>query len=92
LHKRHLAPTHESTSTLPDSKQDFLIIDKIPDFFVSGHVHNVAVAQLGKTTNIISGTWISQTPYQDKFGHVSQPGRVPIVNLKTREVKVMKFV
>lgn len=92
LQKRHLAPTHESTLTIPDPKQDFLIIEKIPDFFVSGHVHSVSVTQYGKITNIVSGTWISQTPYQDKFGHVSQPGKVPIVNLKTREAKVMKFV
>ncbi|MFH1376492.1 MAG: DNA-directed DNA polymerase II small subunit [Candidatus Woesearchaeota archaeon] len=92
LKKRHLAPSHESTLTIPDPKQDFLIIEKVPDFFISGHVHNVSVLQYGKTTNIISGSWISQTPYQDKFGHVCQPGRVPVVNLKTREAKVMKFV
>jgi DNA polymerase II small subunit len=92
LQKRHLAPTHESTLTIPNPKSDPLIIDKVPDFFVSGHVHSVSVTQYGKTTNIVSGTWISQTPYQDKFGHVSQPGKVPIVNLKTRSVKVMKFV
>ena len=78
--------------TIPDPKQDFLVIDKIPDFFLSGHVHSVSVSQCGKTTNIIPGTWTAQTPYQDKFGHISHPGKIVLVNLKTRKAKVMKFV
>ena len=42
---------------------------------------------------MISGScWQGQTKFQEKLGHNPQPGRVPIVNLKTREVKVLKFV
>ena len=32
-----------------------------------------------------------QTSFQEKVGHHPEPSRVPIVNLKTREMKILKF-
>lgn len=91
LRKRHLAPSHTSTLFIVDPLKDNLIIDEIPDFFVCGHAHRFSFGQLGKTTVLSGSCWQTRTIYQDKGGHNPEPGKVPIINLKTRDVKVMKF-
>jgi DNA polymerase II small subunit len=91
LQKRHLAPTHGSTPIIIDTDLDNLIIDKIPDFFASGHLHKISISNYGKTTMISGSCWQGRTTFQDKVGHHPEPGRVPLINLKTRDVKLMKF-
>ena len=91
LQKRHLAPTHGSTPIIIYTELDNLIIDKVPDFFASGHIHKTSISNYGKTTMISGSCWQSKTVFQDKVGHHPEPGRVPIINLKTRSVKLMKF-
>ena len=91
LQRRHLAPTHASTLYLPDSEQDPLIIDKVPDFFVTGHIHKAGISNYKNITLICASCWQAKTLFQDKVGHHPEPARVPVVNLKTRKVKVLKF-
>lgn len=91
LKKRHLAPSHTSNLYIPDAEKDHLIIDKVPDFFVTGHIHRTAAKTLNNITMLNCSCWIGQTPYQEKVGLKPQPARVPIVNLKTREIKILKF-
>ncbi|TKJ17403.1 hypothetical protein CEE44_02610 [Candidatus Woesearchaeota archaeon B3_Woes] len=91
LKRRHLAPTHTSTLYVPDANQDNLVIDKIPDFFVTGHIHKSSVSSYKNITLICGSCWQSKTPFQEKVGHHPEPCRVPIVNLKTRDMKIMRF-
>lgn len=92
LKRRHLAPTHTSTLYIPDTNQDPLIITKIPDFFITGHIHKSIAANYKNITLISGSCWQSKTSFQEKVGHNPEPGRVPIVNLKTREIKILKFL
>jgi len=91
LQKRHLAPSYTSTLYIPDTKKDYLVIDKVPDFFVSGHIHKAAVANYKDVTLISGSCWQSKTAFQEKVGHNPEPSRVPVVNLLTRQVKMLKF-
>jgi len=91
LEKRHLAPSHTSTLYIPDRDDDPLIIEKIPDFFVTAHIHRTMVSNYKGVTLIGCGCWIPQTPFQEKVGLHPEPSKVPVVNLKTREVFVMDF-
>jgi len=91
LQKRHLAPSHSSTLYIPDIKEDHLIIKEVPDFFVSGHLHKMSVGNYRNITTLCSSCWQGKTIFQEKVGHHPEPGRVPLINLRTREVKVMKF-
>ena len=91
LKKRHLAPSHKSNLYIPDQNNDPLIIRKIPDFFVTGHIHRTTAKTFQKITLLNCSCWLGQTPYQEKVGLKPQPARLPIVNLKTREIKIMKF-
>ena len=91
LQKRHLAPSYTSTLYVPDTKLDFLVIDKVPDFFVSGHIHKAAAATYRNVTLICGSCWQSKTAFQEKVGHNPEPSRVPIVNLQTRQIKMLRF-
>ena len=89
--RRHLAPSHGSNLYIPDVNKDSLVIDKVPDFLVTGHIHKSSVSNYRNITLICGSCWQSKTDFQEKVGHNPEPGRVPIVNLKTREVKILKF-
>jgi len=91
LQRRHLAPTHTSTLYIPDTIKDPLVIDKLPDFFVSGHIHKSISANYRNITTVCGSCWQSKTSFQEKVGHHPEPSRVPIANLKTREMKILKF-
>ncbi|MCK4859875.1 MAG: DNA-directed DNA polymerase II small subunit, partial [Candidatus Omnitrophica bacterium] len=91
LQKRHLAPSYTSTLHAPDTNLDYLLIDKVPDFFVSGHIHKAAAANYKNVTLISGSCWQSKTEFQEKVGHNPEPSRVPIVNLQTRDIKMLKF-
>ena len=91
LQKRHLAPSHSSTLYVADSEEDPLIIKKVPDFFATGHVHKASVSNYKNVTMICGSCWQSKTSFQEKVGHNPEPARVPVINLKTREIKLMKF-
>jgi len=91
LQKRHLAPTHGSSLYIPDVEEDALVIEKVPDFFVSGHIHKANISNYKNITMICCSCWQSKTTFQERVGHNPEPAKVPIVNLKTREVKLIGF-
>ncbi len=92
LRRRHLAPTHTSTLYIPEKKFDPLVITHIPDIFVTGHIHKACATNYKGITLISGSCWQSATSFQKKLGHRPEPARVPIVNLKTREIKILKFM
>jgi DNA polymerase II large subunit len=91
LQMRHLAPTHTSNLYTPDADIDPLVINKIPDFFITGHIHRVSVSNYKNITLINCSCWTDITEDQEKRGLQPQPARVPLVNLQTREIKVINF-
>jgi len=90
LRNRHLAPTHASAQFFP-SEEDNLVIKKIPDIFVSAHTHKSAVSYHNNILIISISCWEAMTPYQEKFGNDPDHCKVPMLNLKTREVKILDF-
>ena len=92
LDKRHLAPSHTSSLFIPDPDKDELLITKVPDIFVTGHVHRARISNYSNVTLICAGCWEGLTDFQEKTGHIPDPARAIIVNLKTRENKILKFM
>jgi DNA polymerase II small subunit len=92
LQRRHLAPTHASSLYIPDPKKDPLVLDKIPDFFFTGHVHRATVNNYRNITCINASCWVSKSDEQERRGIEPQPARAFIINMQTREVKVMNFL
>lgn len=91
LQRRHLSPSHTATLYIPDTESDPLVIEQIPDFFVTGHIHKSIAANYRSTTMISGSCWQSKTAFQEKVGHNPEPSRIPITNLMTRETKILKF-
>ena len=91
LQRRHLAPTHKSNLYIPDPQKDNLVIEKIPDFFATGHIHRVSATSYRNVTLLSCSCWLEKTEYQEKRGLSPQPGRAILVNLQTRKVKIMNF-
>jgi len=91
LKRRHLSPTHSSSPYAADPEKDHLIINKAPDFFVTGHIHYSSVSNYKNVTLICGSCWQGKTSFQSKTGHDPEPARVPLVNLQTRKVDILMF-
>lgn len=90
IKRRHLAPMYGSNVISPE-QEDWLLIDKIPDIFHTGDLHGHCATNYKGITLINSSTFQAQTPFMDRMGQKGNPGKVTIVNLKTREIKVKDF-
>lgn len=91
LKKRHLSPTHGCNTYVPDHEEDPMVIDRVPDFLVTGHIHRIAYGTYNGVTLINAGCWTDVSDDQIKRGLIPQPGILPIVNLRTREIRMMRF-
>lgn len=93
LKKRHIAPTHVSGLYIPDSEKDWLIIERVPDIFVTGHIHHeVKISSYKNVTLVGCSSFQSKTAFQEKTGHTNiVTGKVPVINLKNRQIKIMNF-
>ncbi|MEK6898208.1 MAG: metallophosphoesterase [Nanoarchaeota archaeon] len=90
LQNRHLAPSHSSVQYFP-SEKDPLVIRKIPDIFVSGHLHKSSLSYYNNVLIISNSCWEDLTPFQEKIGNKPDFCKVPMFNLKTRQVKILDF-
>jgi DNA polymerase II small subunit len=90
LDKRHLSPTHGSTTFVPEN-EDNMVIDRVPDIFATGHIHKAKVGIYKGVITLSSSCFQGRTAFQEKVGHVPEPGKIPLLNLKTNELKLMEF-
>jgi DNA polymerase II small subunit len=92
LRRRHLAPIYgDKTPIAPESK-DYLVIDSIPDIFVTGHVHAVGLEAYRGVYLINASTWQSQTSYQVMHNFNPVPAKVPVINLQNGDWEIMNFL
>ncbi|MGB9748331.1 MAG: DNA-directed DNA polymerase II small subunit [Candidatus Woesearchaeota archaeon] len=92
LQRRHLAPSYTSTIFSPEYDEDPLVISRVPQIVATGHIHKCSISDYRGTTLISGSCWQLKTSFQEKMGHHPEPGRVPVINLKTRNYKILKFV
>jgi DNA polymerase II small subunit len=91
LQRRHLAPSHGSNLYVPDSEKDPLVLDVVPDIFFSGHIHKSSKGSYRGVITASGSCFQARTAYQEKFGHDPDPGKVPVLNLQTRQVTMLDF-
>jgi DNA polymerase II small subunit len=91
LKRRHLAPIYGGKTPIAPEHEDYLLIDRIPDIFVTGHGHATAVDSYRNVKLINASTWQSQTAYQKMMNYKPDPAKVPIVDLQTYQHIVMEF-
>lgn len=91
LKKRHLAPVYGGYTPLAPEHTDYLIIDKIPDIFVTGHVHTAKIDNYRGVTLINASSWQAQTSYQKMLNFIPESAKLPIINLKSSNATTMDF-
>ncbi len=91
LKRRHLAPTHSSVVYIPNVDKDPLVISEVPDVLCTGEVHRLDIETYNGVLIITGSCWQAQTPFEEKIGNIPDPAKVPILNLKTRELKILDF-
>lgn len=88
--RRHLAPVHGVVDYVPYDI-DYLTINPVPDIIVTGNQHVCEVSTKNNILLVAASCWQSSIPYMEKMGISSNPCKVPLFNLKTREVKILDF-
>jgi DNA polymerase II small subunit len=94
LRRRHLAPSHGVSPHIvynPNGKDDQLVISEVPDVMCTGENHRLDTDTYNGVQIICGSCWQSTTPFEEKVGHVPDPCKVPVLNLKTRDLKVFDF-
>jgi DNA polymerase II small subunit len=91
LRSRHLAPIYGQRTLISPGNRDFLVIERVPDVFHSGHVHVMKYESYRGTVIVNSGAWQRQTNYQKNLGLEPTPGIIPVLNLEDLSITPMDF-
>jgi len=91
LKRRHLASIHSLVTYTPDGKEDSLVIKEVPDIICTADLHRPDVDTYNNILMVCSSCWQGITPFEEKVGHHPDPCKVPILNLKTRQIKILDF-
>jgi DNA polymerase II small subunit len=92
LARRHLAPVYGDKTPIAPEHQDYLTIDRIPDVFVTGHIHKTAVEYYRDILLINASAWQSQTTYQKMMNFNPEPAQVIYTDLQTGNYEQLKFI
>jgi len=92
IDRRHLAPSWGGKTPLSPEPEDRLVIQEIPDIFVTGHVHGHHIETYKGVNLIHSSTWQDQTDYQRMLGFQPKPCILTVVNLHTHATAAIPFV
>ena len=91
LKRRHLAPSHSEVVYIPNTDLDPMVISEVPDVLCTGEVHRLDIDNYNGVLIITGSCWQGQTQFEEKIGNIPDPCKVPVLNLKTRELKVFYF-
>jgi len=91
LRRRHMAPIYGERTAIAPEQKDYLVIDTVPQIFVTGHVHACEVAEYRGIRLINASAWQAQTAFQRMHNQIPDPAKVPMVNLGTGETWVEDF-
>ena len=80
---RHLAPIYGKKTQIAPTDKDWLVIDKIPDIFHTGHIHINGMDYYNNIVLVNSGCFQSQTDFMNSLGIHPTPGILSIIELDT---------
>jgi len=78
LRRRHLAPLYGNRTLIAPEREDYLVIDEIPDILHCGHVHTYGTAYYRGVFLVNSSCWQAQTEFQKKMNLNPMPGNVAV--------------
>jgi len=88
---RHLTPVYGASTWIAPEKEDWMVIEDIPEIFHCGHAHIPDSKKYRGILLLNSGTFQEETEYQRSLGIKPVPGKIPIVNLRTLKGIFLNF-
>jgi len=92
MKRRHLVPVYGEKTPIAPEGEDLLVIDELPDVFVTGHIHRTQVEDYHGTIMINSSTWQDQTEYQKMRDIQPDPAKVVIFDPSSNQATVKEFM
>jgi DNA polymerase II small subunit len=89
LQMRHLAPIYGSRTPLAPVARDGLVVDPVPDIFVTGHLHTYGIDRYRGVLLLNASAWQDETEYQRMRNITPVPARAAIVDLSTLDVATL---
>ncbi len=80
---RHLAPVYGKKTQIAPLSKDWLVINKIPDIFHTGHLHINGMDHYNNIALVNSGTFQNQTSFMKSLGIQPTPGILSLIELDT---------
>lgn len=90
LRRGFLPLVYGESDFVPVSGDD-LVLDREVDVFVVGGFHRAEVGELGGVLGVLTSCWKGVSDFERRRGMNVDNSRVPILNLKSREVKILDF-
>jgi DNA polymerase II small subunit len=91
LEMRHLSPVYGEKVPIVPTPRDYLVIDRVPDVLITGHVHIFSYKMYRGVHMVNASAWQEQTKYQKMMNFNPDPGKVAILNLKEDRMSVKAF-
>jgi DNA polymerase II small subunit len=91
LAMRHLAPMYGGKTPLSPQSRDGLVIDPVPDIFVTGHAHTFGADRYKGVLLLNASTWQAETEYQRMRNISPVPARAALVQLRDLSLDVLDF-
>ncbi len=88
---RHLTPIYGSSTWIAPEKEDWMVIEDIPEVIHCGHTHVSDFKEYKGVVLLNSGTFQGETDYQKSLGIKPTPGKIPVINLQSLKVKFLQF-
>ncbi|MBC7081222.1 MAG: DNA-directed DNA polymerase II small subunit [Thermoplasmatales archaeon] len=91
LRRRHLAPIYGGLTSLAPEREDYLVVDIVPDIFVTGHVHVSCIESYRGVILVNASAWQKQTDYQRTMNLLPDPAKPVVVNLANFKGSIISF-
>jgi DNA polymerase II small subunit len=92
LAMRHLAPIYGGKTPLSPQPIDGLVLDSVPDIFVTGHAHTFGVDRYRGILLLNASTWQAETEYQRMRNIAPVPARAALVRLTDLSLESLDFL
>ncbi|MCI4345670.1 MAG: metallophosphoesterase [Thermoplasmata archaeon] len=91
LSMRHLAPIYGGRTPIAPLPRDGLLIDPVPDIFVTGHAHTFGADRYRGVLLLNASTWQAETEYQRMRNITPIPARAAVVKLADLSLTAFDF-
>lgn len=91
LEKMHFCPFLGGRNHTAPGFDDPLIIKKIPNLFITGHVHHFDYLFHKGTHMINASAWQGQTPFQKKVNFKPKTSILSLVDISTNKLDILSF-